>query len=286
MADEFTTKRARWLSRIAHDHDVSAVDFRVAFLIGGHINRKSGDAWPTQETIARLAGLKVRAVRNAIGRLADAGYLSVNVARGRGYTNRYSIKENRHDDAALSSDQDRHDDAAFSQDENRHAKTGLGKTRPAPRSTKTGTAIPENRHGDDNKTGTTVPTEPIEEPFEEPLDEPIEGKQLAKTEKSRNASKRNSSLPDNCPNDHDIVWARDFLEQQNRFDLVGDLDNISARFQDHHRAKHSTFRDWSAAWRTWLRNELRFRKPDNRYAGGPMSGMAGTMTGNLRRGGW
>ena len=31
-----------------------------------------------------------------------------------------------------------------------------------------------------------------------------------------------------------------------------DLDRETERFLDHHRAKGSTFRDWNAAWRTWM----------------------------------
>lgn len=33
-----------------------------------------------------------------------------------------------------------------------------------------------------------------------------------------------------------------------------------ARFRDHHKAKGSAFKDWKAAWRTWVRNAVEFRK--------------------------
>lgn len=37
-----------------------------------------------------------------------------------------------------------------------------------------------------------------------------------------------------------------------------DLKLETANFLDHHRAKGSTFKDWNAAWRTWMRNSARF----------------------------
>ena len=36
-----------------------------------------------------------------------------------------------------------------------------------------------------------------------------------------------------------------------------------AKFLDHHRAKGSTFADWTAAWRTWQRNAVEFAKGRN-----------------------
>ncbi len=37
-----------------------------------------------------------------------------------------------------------------------------------------------------------------------------------------------------------------------------DLDRETSNFLDHHRAKGSTFKDWAAAWRTWMRNSVKF----------------------------
>jgi hypothetical protein len=36
------------------------------------------------------------------------------------------------------------------------------------------------------------------------------------------------------------------------------IDSVFAHFCDYHRAKGSTMLDWTAAWRTWVRNEKRF----------------------------
>tara|TARA_R110000850_G_scaffold23358_1_gene69083 strand:- start:18999 stop:19886 length:888 start_codon:yes stop_codon:yes gene_type:complete len=45
-----------------------------------------------------------------------------------------------------------------------------------------------------------------------------------------------------------------------------DIQNEADRFKDHHLSKGSTFKDWNAAWRTWLRNSRKF----NTQGGGKM----------------
>jgi hypothetical protein len=37
-----------------------------------------------------------------------------------------------------------------------------------------------------------------------------------------------------------------------------DVDAETENFLDHHRAKGSTFKSWDAAWRTWMRNAVKF----------------------------
>ena len=41
-----------------------------------------------------------------------------------------------------------------------------------------------------------------------------------------------------------------------------DTDAEAEQFRDHHTAKGSLMLDWDAAFRTWLRNAVKFRKPD------------------------
>lgn len=40
----------------------------------------------------------------------------------------------------------------------------------------------------------------------------------------------------------------------------GNLRSVTDCFLDHHRAKGSLFIDWQAAWRTWVRNEVKFSR--------------------------
>jgi hypothetical protein len=48
------------------------------------------------------------------------------------------------------------------------------------------------------------------------------------------------------------AWARANTPQ---IDAATETEN----FLDHHRAKGSAFKDWPAAWRTWMRNAVRFQ---------------------------
>jgi hypothetical protein len=66
----------------------------------------------------------------------------------------------------------------------------------------------------------------------------------------------NKALPEDfCPtDDHERLAA----------DLQLNLQAELAKFKDHHAAKGSAFKDWSAALRTWLRNAAAFR--DSRVA--------------------
>jgi len=51
-----------------------------------------------------------------------------------------------------------------------------------------------------------------------------------------------------------IAWASRHVPAVN-------VESETANFLDHHTAKGSTFRDWTAAWRTWMRNSQKWNKP-------------------------
>lgn len=60
-------------------------------------------------------------------------------------------------------------------------------------------------------------------------------------------------LPENwCPSDRNITDAMDrgFSQQE--------IDREALQFRDHHLARDTRFRDWEAAWRTWLGNARKF----------------------------
>ena len=62
-------------------------------------------------------------------------------------------------------------------------------------------------------------------------------------------------IPDGwVPNDRNISDAKDrqFSEQE--------IHHEADRFRDHHIARGTRFRDWDAAWRTWLGNARRFAR--------------------------
>ncbi|MGW0774548.1 hypothetical protein ACWD01_13055 [Streptomyces sp. NPDC002835] len=46
------------------------------------------------------------------------------------------------------------------------------------------------------------------------------------------------------------------------------VDREHERFLDHHRAKGSTFKDWGAAWRTWMSRALDYAPRSQAATGG------------------
>lgn len=65
--------------------------------------------------------------------------------------------------------------------------------------------------------------------------------------------KRGTQLPD--------TWqpteAHTSLASESRLDLKAEVE----QFRDYHRAKGTTMKDWDAAFRTWLRNAVKWAKP-------------------------
>lgn len=93
MACEVITVKLRldWQDRICFDRDVSHVDFRIAFAIAWHINRRSGKTHVGRHTIAEKIGVHVRTVDHSIQRLERYGYLDVHRNRGRSRSNNYRM---------------------------------------------------------------------------------------------------------------------------------------------------------------------------------------------------
>lgn len=70
--------------------------------------------------------------------------------------------------------------------------------------------------------------------------------------------KRGTTLPEDfAVSDGMRVWAATEIP------LV-DVVPQTAKFRDFHTAKGSTFKDWTAAWRTWMRNAQTFAERDGR----------------------
>lgn len=90
---------------------------------------------------------------------------------------------------------------------------------------------------------------------------------------------RASQLPDG--------WV---LSEKNQSDAIAlnftdkEIQDEADRFSDHHRARGSAFKDWDAAWRTWLRNARKFagsRVAGQRSAAG--YGQGGGLAGAAAR---
>lgn len=85
-----------------------------------------------------------------------------------------------------------------------------------------------------------------------------------------------AGAPNAKPSTRATVLPADFMPNETAQQMARDfglhLAEQQAAFEDHHAAKGSTFKDWQAAFRTWLRNSNRFGQrpsamtPNNRSA--------------------
>jgi len=77
MADDFARQRMQMQDRIVHDGGLTASTRLVGIEILGHLNRVTGDAWPSEMRIATRLGLNIRTVRRGLNELEQAGYLVI-----------------------------------------------------------------------------------------------------------------------------------------------------------------------------------------------------------------
>lgn len=99
MADQFTSDRFSWLNQVATDRSLPPSAARVAIVLGGYVNRISGDAWPSVETLSASVGIVENCVRKALKAMVRNGHIAVETGGGRKSTNRYRpiIKDQSND---------------------------------------------------------------------------------------------------------------------------------------------------------------------------------------------
>jgi Helix-turn-helix domain len=66
---EFYRQKARLRDAILHDQQLTPTARLVGYEIADHLNHKTGDAWPSQETLADRTGYSVKTVQRATKRL-------------------------------------------------------------------------------------------------------------------------------------------------------------------------------------------------------------------------
>ena len=81
----------------------------------------------------------------------------------------------------------------------------------------------------------------------------VEVEEEQKTSSSVGRARRATQAPDIFPiTDAMKAWGRQHAP------LVSDPEGETRQFLDHHRAKGSVFKDWTAAWRTWMGNAQKY----------------------------
>ena len=63
--------------------------------------------------------------------------------------------------------------------------------------------------------------------------------------------------------------AKKYWTDHGRANLLAEIENQASQFRDHHVSHGKTMADWPAAWRTWIRNAIKFSKPTPKGAAPP-----------------
>lgn len=88
----FSRKKMRWLNAISKDSAVSATAFRVAYLIGDHLNVGSEDAWPSHRRLASMLSLTTKTIQRTSGQLERRGWLTIKRSPQEKTSNRYRLR--------------------------------------------------------------------------------------------------------------------------------------------------------------------------------------------------
>jgi hypothetical protein len=96
----------------------------------------------------------------------------------------------------------------------------------------------------------SAPEPAVDGLFEATTPTPVPASSKAKDAKT--ATKRGTTAPDA------LVITSAMREWATGEGITVNLEAETAQMLDHHQAKGSTFRDWTAAWRTWMRNSQKF----------------------------
>lgn len=109
---------------------------------------------------------------------------------------------------------------------------------------------------DDRPPNRGATEEPITQRPDTRLQSPDRKKEESKGRASR--AKARTPLDENWnPDDDGVAYAKEhgFIDSQ--------IPSMALNFRDHHRAKGNLMADWPAAWRTWVRNEIKFQRNSN-----------------------
>src|SRR5690242_16347744 len=84
--------RSKWMQQVMADPEVQLSHLKVVIVIGEHLNRDSGQAWPGIRRIADIAHIHPRTVIRAVEWLTGRGHMRKEKTRrgSRNLPNRYT----------------------------------------------------------------------------------------------------------------------------------------------------------------------------------------------------
>jgi hypothetical protein len=89
MASSFVRDKFTWLHQVRVDPDLTPLAFMQAYVLAEFVNEGKGCAWPGIARLAAECRVTERGIKKVVRRLVERGHLHVEVAVGRGRTNRY-----------------------------------------------------------------------------------------------------------------------------------------------------------------------------------------------------
>lgn len=221
MADAVNRDHLGWLRQVACNRDLTPFCTRLAVNLTGYFNRKTGAAFPSQETLAADLGATVDGIRKATIQLERAGHLAVTRRCGRHLPSLY---------APVLKPQ-----TAVGPFDEETPDSGRGFEPADVEETPDGCL--QNPRRLSEKPQTAVGTNPSINPSKNP----------SKGE-TRARRARTHALTDdwNPPEDAYELGAEIGLTS-------AEIENETAAFRDHAKANDRRQADWTAAWRQWVR---------------------------------
>ncbi len=233
------------LSDTIYKVDLPCTTKMVLILLANYANEKS-ECYPSKAHLAKLGGMTERTVTNSVKKLIELGFVEV-ISQGGGIhsagldgkkygkVNRYRLAEipNPESNSPLETDMERD-----SKDDSNPESLS-----PNPEN---GSSNPENGSSNPER-------DSYNSLIDSSIDSKIDSKEICLVESPKpKKTKRASGVPDEFLVDQQML---DWLESNQ---ITTDWRTETNKFLDHHRAKGSKMADWVAAWRTWMRNSLKF----------------------------
>lgn len=244
--DDFTRNRFAWLDQVRDDRELNPSAFKLAYVIGGYVNRTKGYAWPSIAELAERHGSTERTILTCLHSLQTRGHLSIDSGRGRHRVSQYRPilvgKENVKPASPFETE-------------------NMKPASPFPDSAKVKNTAQKNEI-QRGKTRRILHTELFEEQIEE-TPESIEADLFNSARRDRlkgkrSKLKRKTTVPTDWPSLPEITWAMAYWLEHGNPDLANSVELEARKARDHHLAKNTQFFDWTAAWRSWCHNALKF----------------------------
>jgi hypothetical protein len=85
----FFREKFVWLEQVRADPELTPLAFMLAYILADYVNEREGCAWPSIARLAAECRVTERGIQKTLRSLVERGHVNVELAKGRGKTNRY-----------------------------------------------------------------------------------------------------------------------------------------------------------------------------------------------------